>query len=71
MSESTPVNRVPSDIEISRAATPVAITEIAAKAGIPTEFLEPYGRVKAKVDLGILAHLSDRWARARPPPPWA
>ncbi len=52
--------RVPSDIEISRAATPKPITRIAAKAGIPKEFLEPYGDVKAKVKLEILSALADR-----------
>ena len=51
---------VPSDIEISRAATPKPITEIAASAGIPPEHLEPYGDVKAKVKLGILDALADR-----------
>lgn len=40
---------VPSDIEISQAITPANITEIAAKAGILPEELEPYGRYKAKV----------------------
>ena len=50
---------VPSDIEISRAATPIPITEIAAKAGIRPEELEPYGDVKAKVKLSILDRLAD------------
>ena len=45
---------VPSDIEISRAATPKAITEVAAAAGILPEELEPYGSVKAKVKLSIM-----------------
>jgi len=51
---------VPSDIEISRAATPRPITEVAAAAGIPAGDLEPYGDVKAKVRLSILDHLADR-----------
>jgi len=51
---------VPSDIEISRAATPRPITEIAAAAGIEPEELEPYGNVKAKVKLEILERLADR-----------
>jgi methylenetetrahydrofolate dehydrogenase (NADP+)/methenyltetrahydrofolate cyclohydrolase/formyltetrahydrofolate synthetase/formate--tetrahydrofolate ligase len=51
---------VPSDIDISRAATAKPITEIAARAGIPQEFLEPYGSVKAKVKLDILQALSDK-----------
>ncbi len=54
------MNKVPSDIEISRAATPKPITEIAAKAGILPEELEPYGDVKAKVKLEILDRLADR-----------
>ncbi|HET6430235.1 MAG TPA: formate--tetrahydrofolate ligase [Phycisphaerae bacterium] len=51
---------VPSDIEISRAATPRPITEIAAAAGIEPRYLEPYGDVKAKVKLSILEALADR-----------
>ena len=51
---------VPSDIDISRAATPKPITEIAALAGILPEELEPYGDVKAKVKLNILDRLADR-----------
>jgi len=51
---------VPSDIDISRAATAKPITEIAARAGIPREFLEPYGRVKAKIRLEILQALANK-----------
>ncbi len=43
-----------SDIEISRAATPRPIGEIAARLGIPDEAIEPYGRTKAKVSLDWL-----------------
>ena len=50
---------VPSDIDISRAAMPRPITEIAARAGIPREFIEPYGSVKAKVKLDILQVLAE------------
>ena len=39
-----------SDIEIAQAAQPRRITEIAAKAGIPEDVLEPYGFYKAKID---------------------
>ena len=49
---------VPSDIEISQAATPKPVTEIAAAAGILPEELEPYGSVKAKVKLSILDRLA-------------
>jgi len=52
--------RVPSDIEISRAATPKPITQVASEAGIAPEFLEPYGDVKAKVKLNILGALGDK-----------
>jgi methylenetetrahydrofolate dehydrogenase (NADP+)/methenyltetrahydrofolate cyclohydrolase/formyltetrahydrofolate synthetase/formate--tetrahydrofolate ligase len=50
--------KVPSDIEISRAAKPLAISEIAARAGILPAELEPYGDVKAKVKLSILDRLA-------------
>ncbi len=50
---------VPSDIEISRAATPRPINEIAEEAGIRPEELEPYGKTKAKVKLSILDRLTD------------
>ena len=52
--------KVPSDIDISRAATPKPITEIAKLAGVDPKFLEPYGDVKAKVKLEILDALKDR-----------
>jgi methylenetetrahydrofolate dehydrogenase (NADP+) / methenyltetrahydrofolate cyclohydrolase / formyltetrahydrofolate synthetase len=52
--------KVPSDIAISRAATPKHITQIAAQAGILPEELEPYGDVKAKVRLSILDRLASR-----------
>jgi len=51
---------VPSDIEISRAATPRPITEVASAAGVGPHDLEPYGNVKAKVKLSILERLADR-----------
>ncbi|MBN1942684.1 MAG: formate--tetrahydrofolate ligase [Phycisphaerae bacterium] len=52
------MSKVPSDIEISRAAAPKKITDIAAAAGILPEELEPYGDVKAKVKLSILDRLT-------------
>jgi methylenetetrahydrofolate dehydrogenase (NADP+)/methenyltetrahydrofolate cyclohydrolase/formyltetrahydrofolate synthetase len=52
--------KVPSDIDISRAATPKPITEIAKIAGVLPEELEPYGDVKAKVKLNILDRLADK-----------
>jgi methylenetetrahydrofolate dehydrogenase (NADP+)/methenyltetrahydrofolate cyclohydrolase/formyltetrahydrofolate synthetase/formate--tetrahydrofolate ligase len=49
--------KVPSDIEISRAAKPKPIAEVAAAAGILPKELEPYGNVKAKVHLSLLDRL--------------
>ncbi len=40
-----------SDIEIAQAATPKPIAEIAGALNIPDEALEPYGRIKGKVNL--------------------
>ena len=48
---------MPTDIEISRAATLLPIEEVAAKLDIPADALEPYGRTKAKID--------PMWLRAR------
>ena len=39
-----------SDIEIAQSCTLKPIGEIAEKAGIAPDLLEPYGRYKAKVD---------------------
>ena len=43
-----------SDIEIAQAAQTQPIVEIAEKAGIPEQYLEQYGRNKAKVDYNLL-----------------
>ena len=43
-----------SDVEIAQAATPHPITQIADKLQIPDEALEPYGRIKGKVNLNWL-----------------
>ncbi len=43
-----------SDIEIAQSVEPRHISEIAAKAGIPEDFVEMYGRTKAKIDLAFL-----------------
>ncbi|MGG5808869.1 formate--tetrahydrofolate ligase [Falsiroseomonas sp. CW058] len=53
---------MPTDLEIARAATLRPIAEIAARAGIPDEALEPYGKHKAKVSPAFVAEAS-----ARPP----
>ena len=43
-----------SDIEIAQAATPRSISQIADQLSIPEEALEPYGRIKGKVNLDWL-----------------
>ena len=49
---------IPSDIEISRAASPKDIALVAKAAGIWPDELEPYGSMKAKVRLDVLDRLS-------------
>ena len=44
-----------SDIEIAQEAQMLPITEVAARAGLTEDMLEPYGRTKAKVDIHSLA----------------
>ncbi|WP_058270264.1 formate--tetrahydrofolate ligase [Olsenella massiliensis] len=44
-----------SDIEIAQEAQLLPIAEVAAKAGLSEDLLEPYGRTKAKVDIHALA----------------
>ncbi len=50
---------LPSSLEIAQAATLRPIEEIAAGAGLLPDEVEPYGRTKAKVDLGVLERLKD------------
>jgi len=47
------LSRVPSDIEIAQAVTPIPIDKIAAEVGILPDELELYGKSKAKVHLEI------------------
>ena len=47
------------DLDIARAATLKPINDIAAKAGIPAEALEPYGKYKAKIGLDFVAAQQD------------
>lgn len=54
------LEKVPSDIEVARSQTPKPITKVANEIGILSSELEPYGDVKAKVDLSILDRLKDR-----------
>src|SRR5258708_36413124 len=51
--------RVPSDIEIAQAATPLPISQIASEAGVRDDELELYGKTKAKVHLSIRERLKD------------
>jgi formate--tetrahydrofolate ligase len=51
---------MPNDQEIARAAILRPITEIAARAGIPPNALEPYGRYKAKVGFDFIRSLADK-----------
>jgi formyltetrahydrofolate synthetase len=53
------LSRVPSDIEIAQAATPITIDKIAAEAGILPDELELYGKSKAKVHLEIRDRLKN------------
>ncbi len=52
--------RVPSDLEITQAAKPKPITQIASELGILEDELDPHGKLKAKVRLSILDRLADR-----------
>ena len=45
---------MPTDIEIAQSTTPKPITEIAAKAGVEQDYLELYGKYKAKIDYNFL-----------------
>ena len=49
-----------SDLDIARAATLRPIAEIAERAGIPADALEPYGKYKAKIGLDFVAAQRDR-----------
>eukprot|EP00188_Purpureofilum_apyrenoidigerum_P005681 Plantae.Rhodophyta-Purpureofilum_apyrenoidigerum.ctg7662.p1 GENE.Plantae.Rhodophyta-Purpureofilum_apyrenoidigerum.ctg7662~~Plantae.Rhodophyta-Purpureofilum_apyrenoidigerum.ctg7662.p1 ORF type:complete len:636 (+),score=128.71 Plantae.Rhodophyta-Purpureofilum_apyrenoidigerum.ctg7662:91-1998(+) len=49
----------PADIDIAQAASPVDVRELASAVGINEDELEPYGKYKAKVQLGLLDRLKD------------
>jgi formate--tetrahydrofolate ligase len=49
-----------SDLHIARRATLKPIAAIGARLGIPEDALEPYGRVKAKLDFNFIAGLAGR-----------
>ncbi|MCA0291371.1 MAG: formate--tetrahydrofolate ligase [Actinobacteria bacterium] len=46
---------IPSDLEIATAASLRPLHEIADRLGIPQDFVEPYGRSVAKIDLDVLS----------------
>ena len=48
------------DLEIAQACVLKPMEEVAAKAGIPAEALEPYGRNKAKIDFNFIQSLKDK-----------
>ncbi|MBO5076824.1 MAG: formate--tetrahydrofolate ligase [Clostridia bacterium] len=52
-----------SDIEIAQRCEMRPIYEIAAKAGIPEEYVEPYGKYKAKIDLAMMRDQSRKNGR--------
>ena len=49
------MSEVRSDIEIAQSSKMLPIFEVAKRAGIPENLLEPYGRYKAKLDARALA----------------
>ena len=49
-----------SGLEIAQAAALTPVAEIAERAGILPDELEPFGRYRAKIDLSILDRLADR-----------
>jgi len=51
---------LPSDLEIARAARPDPIVDVAERAGIAEDHLEPYGRYVAKIAPTALSALADR-----------
>lgn len=51
------------DIEIAQSVEMKPITEIAASAGISDEYLEQYGKYKAKVDLSLLDNSDKKYGK--------
>jgi formate--tetrahydrofolate ligase len=50
----------PTDLEIARKADLRPLVDVAADAGIPGEYLEPYGRGAAKISLDAIGAMADR-----------
>ena len=65
------------DIQIAQQAAPLPIGDIAAACGIDPQYLEQYGRYKAKIDYRLLRDRADRpdgkliLVTAINPTPWA
>ena len=51
---------IKSDIEIAQGASPDEIDKIAAKLEVPGQYLEHYGRYKAKIDTAYFERLKDK-----------
>ena len=51
---------IPSDIQIAQSAKPLKITEIAKKIQIADEYIEQYGKYKAKIDNNYLKILNNK-----------
>ena len=54
-----------SDIEIAQSCKMKPIGEIAAKVGVGDDYLEPYGRYKAKIDLSLLNDSKDKLKKVK------
>ncbi|MGB5758236.1 MAG: formate--tetrahydrofolate ligase [Acidimicrobiales bacterium] len=50
----------PTDLEIAKGATLKSLDKVAADAGIPTEYLEPFGAGAAKIQLAAIEAMADR-----------
>ena len=49
-----------SDIEIAQEAQPQLIKDIAAKLGISEDYVDYYGKYKAKIDYNLLTEMKDK-----------
>ena len=58
--ETHPPMTPPTDLDFARAATPLPITEIGQRLGIPADDLECYGRHKAKISRRFIDSLASR-----------
>lgn len=50
----------PSDIKIAQGATMLPIVEVAKKLNIDSDYIDPYGKYKCKLDLSLLDSLKDK-----------